>query len=77
MSGLPSSLTDTVGWVATAIFVGSYFFRRAEHLVRAQMAGALVWIGYGVLMKAPPVIAANVLVFGAAAWKARRRAPPA
>lgn len=77
MDALPIGITDAVGWTATTVFVGSYFFRRAEHLVRAQMAGALLWIGYGVLMKAPPVIAANVLVLGAAAWKASRAATAA
>jgi hypothetical protein len=63
---------DTVGWVATAVFVASYFSGRAEVLVRVQIAGALIWMGYGVLTKAPPVIAANLLVVAAALWKARR-----
>jgi len=39
-------------------------------LRRVQMAGAAIWIVYGVLIKAPPVIAANVLVLLAAAWTA-------
>ena len=33
-----------------------------------QMVGAIMWIVYGVLIDALPVIAANVLVFFAAAW---------
>jgi hypothetical protein len=74
-------LIEALGWAATAVFVGSYFFARSEVLVRVQMAGALMWAAYGVLMRAPPVVAANVLVLGAAAWKARRghgpTAPPA
>ena len=70
----PATLADSVGWAATAVFVGSYFFRRAETLARVQMLGALMWAGYGVLNRAPPVIAANVLVLAAAAWKARRPA---
>ncbi len=32
-----------------------------------QMVGAILWIVYGVLIDALPVIAANVLVFSAAA----------
>jgi hypothetical protein len=63
-------LVEVVGWVATAVFVASYFFRRAEILVRVQIAGAMLWVVYGVLMRAPPVIAANLLVAGAAMWKA-------
>jgi len=68
-------LIEALGWAATAAFVVSYFFKRPERLVRAQMVAALMWVGYGVLVHAIPVIAANVLVFGAAAWKARRTAP--
>jgi hypothetical protein len=70
----PATLVEALGWVATAVFVGSYFFRRPETLVRAQMVGALLWVAYGVLMRATPVVAANVLVLAAAAWKARRPA---
>jgi len=36
------------------------------------MAGAVMWVAYGLLMRAPPVVVANVLVLGAAAWKARQ-----
>ncbi len=73
-------LIEAIGWAATGVFVGSYFFTRAEILVRVQIAGALLWLVYGALMRAPPVIAANLLVVAAAAWKAsqasRGRAPP-
>lgn len=68
MSLLHLSLTDWIGWSATAVFVGSYFFRRVAALRGAQMLGAALWILYGVLIAAKPVIAANVLVFAAAAW---------
>jgi hypothetical protein len=68
------TLVEAVGWVATAVFVASYFFSRAETLVRVQLAGALLWLVYGVLMRAPPVIVANVLVGGAAVWKASQAA---
>jgi hypothetical protein len=70
-------LLDGVGWVATAVFVGSYFFRRPGTLRRVQMVGALLWIVYGLLMKAAPVIVANVLVLAAAVWTARRGASDA
>lgn len=61
-------MTDTLGWIATAMFVSSYFFKRPALLRAAQMAGATLWILYGVLIGAMPVIVANGLVFGAAAW---------
>ncbi len=67
-----SVVTEILGWVATAVFVGSYFFSRPAILRRVQMVGALLWILYGVLINALPVIAANVLVFAAAAWTSAR-----
>jgi len=67
------AVIDYLGWAATAIFVGSYFFSRASLLRGVQMAGALLWIVYGVLIKASPVIVANGLVFSAAAWTMLRK----
>lgn len=67
--------TETLGWTATAVFVGSYFFARPSWLRGAQMLGALLWMTYGLLIDASPVIVANVLVFSAAAWTAFRQAP--
>jgi hypothetical protein len=63
-------VTQLLGWLATAVFVGSYFFSRPAALRTMQMIGALLWIVYGILINALPVIAANVLVFAAAAWTA-------
>ncbi len=69
-----SAAVEALGWVASATFVGSYLARRADTLVRVQIAGALLWVVYGALVRSGPVIAANVLVVGAAAWKARASA---
>ena len=65
---------DWVGWVATAVFVGSYLCTRADAIRKVQMVGAAIWIGYGLLMQAAPVVTANALVLGAAAWSSRRSA---
>lgn len=65
-------MTESLGWVATAVFVGSYFFARPAALRAVQMAGAALWILYGVLIGAAPVVVANVLVFAAAAWTVAR-----
>lgn len=67
------TMADVVGWAATAVFVGSYAFKQPETLRRVQMIGATIWVGYGVLMQATPVVVANVLVLGAAAWSSRSR----
>jgi hypothetical protein len=67
-------MVDQLGWAATAVFVGSYFCTRADALRRMQMLGALMWVAYGICIKASPVVAANLLVFGAAAWTSTRSA---
>jgi hypothetical protein len=64
-------MTQALGWVATALFVSSYFARPAM-LRGIQMAAAVLWVVYGVLIGALPVIAANLLVFSAAAWTLAR-----
>jgi hypothetical protein len=63
-----------LGWAATTVFAGSYFFRRAGTLKKLQAAAACLWIIYGVNLGAVPVVVAN-LVGGAAAlcWSFRRR----
>ena len=66
-------MIDWVGWAATAVFVGSYFCANPLALKRMQMMGALMWVAYGVLIGASPVVLANVLVFAAAAWTAALR----
>jgi hypothetical protein len=67
---------ELLGWSATAVFVGSYFFARPSRLRSVQMVGALLWVIYGALIHASPVIVANVLVFSAAAWTALRASAP-
>lgn len=66
-------MVEYLGWAATAVFVGSYFFRDGA-LRRAQMLGASMWIVYGLLIRAVPVAVANLLVLLAAVW-AQRRSP--
>jgi hypothetical protein len=80
MTSMSLPLTETLGWVATLVFVGSYFFSKPAALRACQMLGATLWIAYGVLIAAKPVIAANLLVFMAAAWtlaRKRESMPPA
>jgi hypothetical protein len=71
-------VTETLGWVATSVFVASYFFARPAALRAVLLGGAVLWIVFGVLISATPVIAANALVFAAAGWTFAReyfRAP--
>lgn len=63
-----------IGWVATAVFAISYFFRRPATLRKIQAFAACLWIIYGVAIGALPVIVANVIVAGAALYSSFRRA---
>lgn len=70
---LPSvSLADAVGWMATTVFVASYFFSKPAMLRGLQMLGAALWMTFGMLIASKPVIVSNVLVFAAAAWTLAR-----
>jgi hypothetical protein len=68
---------ELLGWTATAVFVASYFFARPLLLRAVQMFGALLWVSYGLLIGASPVVVANLLVFSAAAWTGFRKVPRA
>ena len=57
---------DWIGWLATAVFLVSYFTRQQRSLRRVQGVAAVLWALYGVLIHALPVIVANVLVAAAA-----------
>jgi hypothetical protein len=67
--------TELLGWIATAAFAASYFFSQPRALRAAQMLGAALWIGYGCLIGAAPVMVANALVLIAAGWTLLRTRP--
>ena len=64
---------ELIGWVATAVFSSSYFFRRPAVLRSLQAGAAVLWIVYGAAIHAVPVIAANALVAAAALFSLARR----
>jgi len=67
-------MADWIGWLATTIFASSYFCKQAVTLRRVQAIAALVWMSYGFLIGAPPVIVANLVVASLAifsAWRGR------
>jgi hypothetical protein len=71
-------MLDWIGWVATFVFASSYFVKSPNKLRWIQALGALLWITYGILLHAVPVIAANVIVAAAAVYSSLRpsREPP-
>lgn len=64
-------MTDLVGWCATLVFLSSYLVHPTR-LLQLQILGAVLWIGYGFLLAAPPIIVANLLLVAAATWRARQ-----
>ena len=54
--------------MATACFGLSYFFKKPATLRLIQAGAAVLWIAYGVLIHAMPVVAANVIVAAAALY---------
>ena len=65
-----------IGWVATAVFASSYLCREAASLRRVQAAAAVLWVVYGVLIQAAPVIVANLIVAGVALASSLRLSRP-
>jgi hypothetical protein len=53
---------DWIGWIATALFASSYFFKQPMALRKVQALAALLWVVYGLLIHALPVVVANVVV---------------
>ncbi len=64
---------EAIGWVATAVFSTSYFFRRAAALRRIQAFAACLWIAYGFALRLYPVVIANLVVAAAALYSSFRR----
>jgi hypothetical protein len=65
-------MSEWIGWLATGVFTSSYFFKRPDSMRRVQMVAATIWLGYGVLLGARPIIVANLLGLCAAAATTRR-----
>jgi hypothetical protein len=69
---MTAPVPEWVGWVATATFATSYFCRKPAALRRVQALAALLWIGYGLLIHAMPVIVSNLVVAAVAAASSLR-----
>ena len=61
-------MLESIGWIATAVFSTSYFFRSPALLRRIQAAAACLWVIYGIMIGAKPVVAANLIVAAAAVY---------
>lgn len=63
---IESMFVASIGWVATAVVVTSFFFANPVTLRKVQILGASLWLAYGMTIGSLPVIVANVLVVTAA-----------
>ena len=61
-------MIDALGYLATVVFIASYFFKQPSSLRRIQAVAASLWAVYGAMIHAMPVIVANLLVAGIAVW---------
>jgi hypothetical protein len=59
---------DWIGWLATAIFLASYSCKDQAKLRRVQAVAALLWVVYGAILHAVPIVVANLLVALAAVY---------
>ena len=62
-----------IGWVATAVFASSYLFKHPVMLRRVQAGAAILWVIYGLMINAWPVVVANLLVASMALYSSNRR----
>jgi hypothetical protein len=53
---------EWIGWIASAVFASSYFWKHPQALRWVQAFAAMLWIVYGSIIHAAPVIVANALV---------------
>ena len=63
---------DWIGWIATAVFAGSYLCKDPMVLRRVQALAACLWAVYGAVIGATPVLVANLLVAAFAGWSSFR-----
>ena len=55
-------MIETLGWVATAVVVGSFGIQDQRKLRIVNMSGSILWIGYGFLKQDNPIIFVNISI---------------
>ena len=55
-------MIETLGWIATAIVVGSFGIQDQRKLRIVNMTGSILWIGYGFLKQDNPIIFVNISI---------------
>lgn len=68
-------MIDAIGWLATATFASSYFFSNQQWLRLLQASASTLWMIYGILIGAKPMIVANFIVATLAIASAYKQRP--
>ena len=55
-------MIETLGWIATAVVVGSFAIQDVKKIRIVNTAGSLLWIAYGFLKQDNPVIFVNISI---------------
>lgn len=64
---------EAIGWIASAVFGASYFCKQPQKLRRVQAFAAVLWICYGIVLKAMPIIVSNTIVCGLAIFSSFKK----
>ena len=55
-------MIETLGWIATAVVVGSFGIQNQRKLRIVNMTGSILWLGYGFLKQDNPIIFVNISI---------------
>ena len=55
-------MIDILGWIATAVVVGSFAIQDVRKLRIVNMIGSMLWIAYGFLKQDNPIIFVNISI---------------
>ncbi len=55
-------MIDILGWIATAVVVGSFAIQDVRKLRMINMTGSMLWITYGFLKQDNPIIFVNISI---------------
>jgi hypothetical protein len=55
-------MIDVLGWIATAVVVGSFAIQDVSKLRIINMIGSMLWIAYGFLKQDNPIIFVNISI---------------
>ena len=55
-------MIDVLGWIATAVVVGSFAIQDVRKLRIINMISSILWIAYGFLKQDNPIIFVNISI---------------